>query len=100
MSARSSLWKKLQRRNGKLGIQVNCQFGSTNAGNSDPPDYYQTNPELASAYGLQKHSFNHALGKEGAEKTRRCWAERKGGGSNAHLLIHCRLIDTCCKSGL
>lgn len=100
MSARSSLWKKLQRRNGKLGIQVNCQFGSTDAGNSDPPDYYQTNPELASAYGLQKHSFNHALGKEGAEKTRRCWAERKGGGSNPQLLIHCRLIDTCCKSGL
>ena len=70
MSVRNRLWKKLQRRRGKLGVQVNRQFGSTEIGNADPPDSYQTNPKLASAYSLHKHSFNHALGKEGAKATR------------------------------
>lgn len=100
MSARNRLWKKLQRRRGKLGVQVNRQFGSTDIGNADAPDYYQTNPKLASAYSLHKHSFNHSLGKEGAEETSWCWAERKGGGLDPDLLVHCKVMGTWCKSSL
>lgn len=100
MSVRKRLWKKLQRRRGKLGVQVNHQLGSTDIGNADPPDYYQTNPKLASAYSLHKHSFNHALGKGGAEETRRCWAERRGGGLDLDRLTHCKVMVTCCKNSL
>jgi len=99
MSARNRLWKKLQRRE-KLGVQVNHQFGSADIGNAEPPNDYQTNPKLGSAYSLHKYLFNHTFRKEGAEETRRCWAEQKGGVLDRDLLIHCKVTGTCCKNGL
>lgn len=98
MSARSRFWKKLQRRRGKFGVQINRLFGPTDMW--EMQTHRTITRQTPNYQVLTGFTSTHSITPSARREPRWCWAEWKGGGLDRDGLVHCKVTGTCCKHGL
>lgn len=78
MSARSRFWKKLQRRRGKFGVQINRLFGPTDMW--EMQTHRTITRQTPNYQVLTGFTSTHSITPSARREPRWCWAEWKGGG--------------------